>query len=89
METSLTIEGIYKMLSTLSRSNKKWLADHLYEDISISPARRKGALSDEELQKELNNAPDLDMSDYQPLTDEQFSALVHSSPIPKNISKWL
>ena len=34
MNTTLTIENIYNMLSSLSVSNKKWLADHLYEDIS-------------------------------------------------------
>ena len=33
MKTTLTIENIYSMLSSLSVNNKKWLADHLYEDI--------------------------------------------------------
>ena len=32
---TLTIENIYQMLSTFSSSNKKWLADHLYEDIGM------------------------------------------------------
>ena len=34
MNTTLTIENIYNMLSSLSVSNKKWLADHLYKDIA-------------------------------------------------------
>ena len=28
---TLTIENIYQMLSTFSSSNKKWLADHLWD----------------------------------------------------------
>ena len=50
MNKTLTIENIYRMLSSLSVNNKKWLADHLYEDISGAQVRRRrGALSDEEL----------------------------------------
>ncbi|MGN0048702.1 MAG: hypothetical protein ACI37U_07425 [Bacteroides sp.] len=33
MTPTLSLEAIYKMLSTLSASNKKWLADHLYQDL--------------------------------------------------------
>lgn len=83
MKTTLTIENIYSMLSSLSVNNKKWLADHLYEDISgVQVRRRRGALSDEELEAELSGSPLLDMNDYEPLTDEQFKGLVHSRPIP-------
>lgn len=90
MNTSLTIENIYKMLSSLSVNNKKWLADHLYEDISECQARhRRGALSDEELEAELCGLPPLDMNDYIPLTDEQYKELIHSRPVPKSIEKWL
>ena len=62
MKTTLTIENIYSMLSSLSVNNKKWLADHLYEDISgVQVRRRRGALSDEELEAELSGSPLLDM----------------------------
>ena len=90
MKTTLTIENIYSMLSSLSVNNKKWLADHLYEDISgVQVRRRRGALSDEELEAELSGSPLLDMNDYEPLTDEQFKGLVHSRPIPISLEKWL
>ena len=90
MNTTLTIENIYNMLSSLSVSNKKWLADHLYEDISGAQVRRRrGALSDDELESELSGSPLLDMNDYEPLTDEQFKGLIHSRPVPKSIEKWL
>ena len=90
MKTTLTLENIYSMLSSLSVNNKKWLADHLYEDISgVQVRRRRGALSDEELEAELSGSPLLDMNDYEPLTDEQFKGLVHSRPIPISLEKWL
>ena len=90
MNTSLTIENVYRMLSSLSVNNMKWLADHLYEDISGAQVRRRrGALSDEELESELSGSPLLDMNDYEPLTDEQFKGLIHSRPVPKSIEKWL
>ena len=87
---TLTIENIYQMLSTFSSSNKKWLEDHLYEDIALPRARHgRCALSDDELAKELEDAPALDMNDYKPLTDEQYRMLVHSKPATKNVVKWL
>lgn len=90
MDTVLTMENIYNMLASLSISNKKWLADHLYEDISMAqPRRRRGALSDADLEAELREFPSLDMKEYEPLTDEQFKSLIHSKPIAKNIEKWL
>lgn len=33
MNVTLSLDSIYEMLSSLSVGNKKWLADHLYEDI--------------------------------------------------------
>lgn len=90
MDTTLTIENIYNMLSSLSSSNKKWLADHLYEDLALHPFKhRRSALSDEELAKELENESALDMDDYKPLTDEQYKLLLHSKPVTKNVVKWL
>ncbi len=90
MDTVLTVEKIYNMLASFSVSNKKWLADHLYDDISkAQPRRRRGALSDADLEAELRGLPSLDMNDYEPLTDKQFKELVHSKPIARNIEKWL
>ena len=90
MNTTLTIENIYNMLSSLSVSNKKWLADHLYKDIAnVQFRRRRGASSDEELEAELKDFPVLDMNDYEPLTNEDYKELVHSRPVPPNIEKWL
>ena len=40
MEATLPLETIYQMLSSLSVSNKKWLADHLYADIEQSTGVR-------------------------------------------------
>ena len=73
MNTTLTIDNIYEMLSSLSVSNKKWLADHLYRDISnIQQIRHRGALSDAELSEELKDCPLLDMDDYPTLSDVQW-----------------
>lgn len=45
MKATLPIETIYNMLSSLSISNKKWLADHLYADIKqYQDARNKEQL---------------------------------------------
>ena len=90
MNTTLTIENIYNMLSSLSVSNKKWLAEHLYKDIAnVQFRRRRGASSDEELEAELKDFPVLDMNDYEPLTNEDYKELIHSRPVPPNIEKWL
>ena len=90
MNTTSTIENIYNVLSSLSVSKKKWLADHLYEDISgVQVRHRSGGKSDEELEAELSGFPSLDMNDYAPLTDEQFKGLIHSRPVPQSIEKWL
>ena len=90
MNTTLTIDNIYEMLSSLSVSNKKWLADHLYRDISnVQQIRHRGALSDGELSEELKDCPLLDMDDYPTLSDVQYKELIKSKPIAKNVSKWL
>ena len=73
MNTTLTIDNIYEMLSSLSVSNKKWLADHLYRDVSnVQQIRHRGALSDTELSEELKDCPLLDMDDYPTLSDVQW-----------------
>ena len=73
MNTTLTIDNIYEMLSSLSVSNKKWLADHLYRDVSnVQQIRHRGALSDAELSEELKDCPLLDMDDYPTLSDVQW-----------------
>ena len=90
MNTTLTIDNIYEMLSSLSVSNKKGLADHLYRDVSNAQrSSHRGALSDAELSEELKDFPLLDMNDYPTLSDEQYKELVKSKPIAKNVSKWL
>jgi len=33
MEKGITLDGVLRMLSGLSRSNRKWLADRLYESV--------------------------------------------------------
>ena len=33
MNTQISLEAIYNMLSGMTTSNKRWLADHLYQDI--------------------------------------------------------
>ena len=51
----MSMESIYRMLSSLTDSNKRWLADHLYEDLGETKRRvRKAALTDEELDEKLS-----------------------------------
>ena len=46
MEAIMSMESIYRMLSSLTDSNKRWLADHLYADIRESQdARTKEQLA--------------------------------------------
>lgn len=33
LNTQISLEAIYNMLSGMTTSNKRWLADHLYQDI--------------------------------------------------------
>lgn len=40
MNITLPLKSIYEMLSSLSVSNKKWLADHLYEDIEYEESAK-------------------------------------------------
>ena len=50
------MDSIYEMLSSLTDTNKKWLADHLYQDISKNKVTttRSEPLSDEELAARLS-----------------------------------
>ena len=46
MDAIMSMESIYRMLSSLTDSNKRWLADHLYADIRESQdARTKEQLA--------------------------------------------
>ena len=51
MNTIMSMDSIYEMLSSLTDTNKKWLADHLYKDISKNKVvkTKSESLSDEEL----------------------------------------
>ena len=52
------MESIYEMLSSLSDTNKKWLADHLYQDISYTKMTAKSNMvSDKELAARLSKFP--------------------------------
>lgn len=35
MNATISLENLLASLLTLSRSNQKWIADHLYENISV------------------------------------------------------
>lgn len=64
MNITLPLNSIYEMLTSLSVSNKKWLADHLYEDIeqeeSAKALKQKKELAStiETGWKEVNSAID-------------------------------
>lgn len=41
MRTTISLNAMLDMLMPLSRSNKKWIADKLYEDIAVGKTRQK------------------------------------------------
>lgn len=51
MNTTLSLESILRMLSSLSLSNRQWLADHLVRADELENAKQRE--SDEELVREL------------------------------------
>ena len=86
------MESIYKMLSSLTDSNKRWLADHLYEDLGESRGRiRRLSLTDEELADKLSVFPDWDSSEHADLSSVDYSQYrpYTSSKTKEIISKWL
>lgn len=48
MNIAMPIEAIYEQLSSLSLDNKKWLADHLIEDVAAhyEPRTKEELLTD-------------------------------------------
>ena len=92
MEATMSMESIYRMLSFLTDSNKRWLADHLYEDLGESKRRvRKAALTDEELAEKLSAFPDWDSTDHADLSSVDYSQYKPyiSTKTKEIISKWL
>lgn len=91
MDAILSMENIYRMLSSLSDSNKKWLADHLYEDLKATSSMNSHALSDEELAQRLAAFPAWDESDHADLSAIDYSAYkpYRSQATTDTIAKWL
>lgn len=91
MDAILSMENIYRMLSSLSDSNKRWLADHLYADLRAKSAINSSALSDEELAQRLAAFPAWDESEHTDLSTIDYSAYkpYHSQTTTDTIAKWL
>ena len=87
------MDSIYDMLSSLTDTNKKWLADHLYKDISKNKVvkTKSESLSDEELAARLSQFPSWDEVDHTDLSSINYSNYKpFKSPKTKEvISKWL
>lgn len=91
MDAILSMENIYRMLSSLSDSNKRWLADHLYADLEAKSAINSSALSDEELAQRLAAFPAWDESEHADLSAIDYNAYkpYHSQATTDTIAKWL
>lgn len=92
MEATMSMESIYRMLSTLTDANKRWLADHLYEDLGeTKKGSRRQPLTDEELAEKLSVFPDWDSTEHADLSSIDYSKYKpYTSLKTKNIiSKWL
>ena len=93
MNTIMSMDSIYEMLSSLTDTNKKWLADHLYKDISKNKVvkTKSESLSDEELAARLSQFPSWDEVDHADLSSINYSNYKpFESPKTKEvISKWL
>ena len=92
MEAIMSMESIYRMLSSLTDSNKRWLADHLYEDLGESKKRvRRLALTDEELAEKLSVFPDWNSREHADLSSVDYSKYkpYTSTKTKEIISKWL
>ena len=92
MEAIMSMESIYRMLSSLTDSNKRWLADHLYEDLGETKRRvRKLTLTDEELAEKLSEFPDWNSREHADLSSVDYSQYkpYSSTKTKEIISKWL
>lgn len=57
MNVTLSMENICKLLSSLTDQNKKWLADHLYEEIGESrKCYEDDVLADDNLMSAIESA---------------------------------
>lgn len=92
MEAIVSMKSIYEMLASLTDTNKKWLADHLYQDIADKNATNKReAVSDEELAARLSQFPSWDEMEHADLSAVDYNKYkpYRSSKTVNNISKWL
>ena len=92
MEAIMSMESIYRMLSSLTDSNKRWLADHLYEDLGETKRRvRKLTLTDEEKKEKLSEFPDWNSREHADLSSVDYSQYkpYSSTKTKEIISKWL
>ena len=93
MKAIMSMDSIYEMLSSLTDTNKKWLADHLYQDISKNKVTitRSEPLSDEELAARLSKFPSWDEVDHADLSSVDYSNYKPfvSQKTKEIVSKWL
>lgn len=93
MKAIMSMESIYEMLSSLTDTNKKWLADHLYQDIAKNKVKTKKSapLSDEELAARLSQFPSWDEVEHADLSSVDYSNYKPfvSKKTKEVISKWL
>ena len=87
------MKSIYEMLSSLTDTNKKWLADHLYQDIADKNKAviKDMAVSDEELATRLSQFPSWDEIEHADLSAVDYNQYkpYRSSKTANIISKWL
>ena len=92
MNTIMSMDSIYEMLSSLTDTNKKWLADHLYKDISKNKVvkTKSESLSDEELAARLSQFPSWDEVDHADLSLINYSNYKpFESPKTKEVISWV
>ena len=80
------------MLSSLTDANKRWLADHLYEDLGETKRKvKRTTLTDEELAEKLSVFPDWETEEHADLSAIDYSQFkpYTSTKTKKIISKWL
>ena len=91
MKAIMSMESIYEMLSSLSDTNKKWLVDHLYQDISDTKVTAKSNMvSDEELAARLSKFPsweEVDHADLSSVDYAQYKPFAFTSSSVSNIEK--
>ena len=56
MNATISLDSLLTPLLSLSKSDKKWIADHLYEDIGQEKATTEKLMTKEELLADLKEA---------------------------------